>query len=76
LYLQVRNNENMSENPRIKKKINWEKIMTTLTKFGKMHKFWSIESRLELQVLSRGLGVFDEVSVSNFKPGLGFDYIP
>ena len=50
--------------------------MTTLTKFGKMHKFWSIESRLELQVLSRGLGVFDEVSVSNFKPGLGFDYIP
>ena len=41
----------------------------TSKKFGKMHKFWSLESRFRTSSL--GLGVFDEVSVSKFWPGLG-----
>jgi len=39
--------------------------MTTFWKnFGKMHKFWSLESRHRISSL--GLGIFDEVSVSKF----------
>jgi len=43
-----------------------------------MHKFWRLESRSRMSSLS--LGIFDEVSVSKFQPGLGLkgyglDYI-
>ena len=53
VYLQLRNNQNQSENAR-----NLKKVQLTKKKFGKMHKFRSLEFRdfwwsLGLEVLTR-----------------------
>ena len=64
LYLQVRNNENSSEKCQKLEKFILQMMMTFLKNFGKIYKFWSLESRSRISIL--GLGIFNKVSVSKF----------
>ena len=73
MYLQVKNNQNMSENcQKFEKKINSE-VITHQKNLAKCTNFEVSSLGFELQVSSLGLGVFDEVSVSKFWPGLGLE---
>ena len=65
MYFQVRNNQNMSEKYQKFEKNSAQKCDDILLKnFGKMHKFWSLETWSRSFWWSVVLGVFDEVLVS------------